>query len=242
MLLALLIVGAVTVEGDTTCPSATRVSEVLATLLTTVDSREAHHARLREHPDGIEVELRSGLGRPLAQRTFSRDASCEELASAIAVVIATWETGFAGDTPDIRVSARPALVVVETPPSTTITLAGGALVAFDRLGGSAGGLAGIVIGSARTRWSGRFAALAMTRKREPLAAGSQTRVAPSRSQNAIANRCRDGDRCGARRASPRAELSGSIRADTADASAEGREARDMTGRGYLRHAVRDEDR
>src|SRR5258705_10245849 len=98
MMIALLIASAVTVEGDTTCPSAAQVSASLAPLLTRGNAAEPHQARLHERADGVDVELRSGGGRPLAERTFARSSSCDELASAIAVAIATSAASFAGAT------------------------------------------------------------------------------------------------------------------------------------------------
>src|SRR6478736_5592729 len=107
MLLVLAVASVVvTVEGDTTCPTPARVSEVLVPLLAdTAPLDEPHRAVLAKHSDGIDVELRTGHGRSLGKRTFeSTPASCEELASAIAVTIATWEAGLGGDAPTIDVA------------------------------------------------------------------------------------------------------------------------------------------
>lgn len=159
---------AVSVEGDTTCPTPARVSEVLEPLLAEAAPRsEAHRAVLDENHDGIDVELRSELGRLLGRKTFARvPASCDEMASAIAVTIAAWEAGLASDAPSIDV-AVPAPVAPASP--TTIAVGGALLGTLDRSGATAGGLGELAI--ARQRWSARVAAVVTTRKRDDLAPG-----------------------------------------------------------------------
>ena len=189
-MLALLVGIAVTVDGESTCPTPARVAERLSVLLADIAARDApDHARLVERGDVIEVALDNSSGRPLARREFSRQPSCDELASAIAVVIATWEAGLSGDSPEIEIDLRDApgvaahpafagLALAATPaqrlPSssmTTLAVGGGAITIRDRAGWVGGGTAELSVASSRTRWSGRLGVLVTTSKREALAPG-----------------------------------------------------------------------
>jgi hypothetical protein len=188
MSMAFLLASAVTVAGTTSCPSAAEVSAVLAPLLASERTGEPHLAHLREKADGIEVELRSERGRSLANRTFSRESSCGELASAIAVVIATWEASLAGDAPEIRV-AVPVQQRVPRKSGATLSLAGGLLVAVDGSGWSSGAIAAVEVGHPDAAWSARIAAIATTRKRDTLSNGE---IAWARQALAVGPRYRIG--------------------------------------------------
>src|SRR5262249_44877829 len=85
---------AVHVDGTTTCPTTEDVSQRLAELVVP-GSEDAvpDRALLSESGDQIELELESGAGRLLGRKQFSRQPSCDELASAIAIANATWTAG-----------------------------------------------------------------------------------------------------------------------------------------------------
>lgn len=94
-LLSLLFpLAAVVVGGETTCPTPARVNEKLAQMgvspgaLLSESSREAFLSR---NAQGLLVTLRSKDHEVFAEHQFSAQASCEDLAAAAAVVIASWE-------------------------------------------------------------------------------------------------------------------------------------------------------
>jgi len=94
LLSLLLPLAAVVVGGETTCPTPMRVSEKLAQMgvISATPSVEASHAAfLSRNAQGLLVTLRTTEHTVLAERQFSAQASCEDLAAAAAVVIASWE-------------------------------------------------------------------------------------------------------------------------------------------------------
>jgi hypothetical protein len=178
MLCALVMAGlAVIIEGDTTCPSAARVSDAVVSLLTGLEARtEPHRVRLAERDGGVEVVLSSGPARVLQTRTFPRGSSCEDLAAAIAVVIATWEVELSGavsvevESSRIATFAGAPSVVVPTAPRTTLGVGLAALGSLDREGAVAGMLGEAVV--ARGPWALRLAAMTAMRRHTDLAPGS----------------------------------------------------------------------
>ena len=91
LVLYLLLAGAVEVESPSACPSAHAVAERLAVLLpATKDVPD--RARLSRTGDKLSLELRRADGTAIAWRRLDARASCEDLAEAAAVMIATWET------------------------------------------------------------------------------------------------------------------------------------------------------
>jgi hypothetical protein len=68
-------------------------------------------ARLSRTEQAVRVELIGAGGEPIAERRLAVDASCDDLAAAVAVVIAAWEAEL-----DPRLTAR---VSLPTPPPPT---------------------------------------------------------------------------------------------------------------------------
>lgn len=92
-LLSLLFPLSAVVVGKTTCPTPTQVNEKLARLgvsPATPLGQETHEAVLSRNAQGLLLTLRFTNQTALAERQFSAQASCEDLAAAAAVVIATW--------------------------------------------------------------------------------------------------------------------------------------------------------
>lgn len=173
--MSLLVLAAiVAIDGETTCPTPTQVSEHLDALLTDRSRTAApDHARLASTGDVVELELDNDSGRTLARRDFSRQASCEQLAAAIAVVIATWEIGVAGVAPTISVEAH---ARAKPPSSLWLAVGAGPATVLDRGGWAPGGTAELSIGSASRRWAGLLDAVLTTSNDVSLAPGSASWV------------------------------------------------------------------
>ena len=88
----------VEVRGATACPTPVEVSLRMALLITpeaslpASDSVELRNvASARAGVQDVEVRLvRAGVEQPLGLRRIQRDASCSDMADAVAVVAATW--------------------------------------------------------------------------------------------------------------------------------------------------------
>ena len=160
---------AVRVDGTTTCPTPEHVTARLAQLVTAgTDSAVPDHALLSERGDHIEVELESGAGRLLGRRQFSRQPSCDELASAIAVAIATWEADLTGGAPEVAM-APPSLEPTRS--ALTFAIGAGPLATATSAGWAIGGAAQLLVGSTATRWSARITAFTTTAYADMLAPG-----------------------------------------------------------------------
>jgi hypothetical protein len=92
-LVFLLLHAGVRVTGDGGCPAPVEVERRLAALgVGPAGEGEApHQARLSTVAGRARVELLREDGTPIAARDLPADGSCEDLAGALAVVVATWE-------------------------------------------------------------------------------------------------------------------------------------------------------
>jgi hypothetical protein len=82
----------VTTEGGTTCPTPADVARELTELMASVpDDVAQDRALLRSIPGGLHLDLRRDDGARIAERDLSSSGRCADLASAAAVIIATWE-------------------------------------------------------------------------------------------------------------------------------------------------------
>jgi hypothetical protein len=83
------------VTGEGACPSAVEVERHLAELmpasLASPGPGPGHRASFSRIEAGIHIELRGADGVRMAARDLAAAGSCDELASALAVVIAAWE-------------------------------------------------------------------------------------------------------------------------------------------------------
>lgn len=92
----LMPVATVVVGGETTCPTPARVAEKLRAMSegegrAALSPAPGRTAVLSRNKAGLVVTLRSADDDVLAQRQFEARASCEDLAAAAAVVVASWE-------------------------------------------------------------------------------------------------------------------------------------------------------
>ena len=87
-LLITLTLGGIGLRGSTTCPTVEAVQAELGDLVS--NEGDLHWAELSARPDALQLSLWSPSGRVEAVRSIPLPASCEALARASAVAIATW--------------------------------------------------------------------------------------------------------------------------------------------------------
>lgn len=92
-----LSLGAIGLRGNTTCPTVEAVQAELGDLVS--NEGELHWAELSARPDALQLSLWSPNGRVEAVRTIPLPASCEALARASAVAIATWAVSLPSSPP-----------------------------------------------------------------------------------------------------------------------------------------------
>ena len=143
----LLWAATVQVEGSSSCPRPELVATRLAELLPAdAGGGPPDRARIWEEGDAIAVELESPDGTSLGARRFPRTYACEDLASALALSLAGWESDVHPEfTPRLAGRGpRPTLIERAPPqPGVTQPWEGGAGVAVG-LGGSLDVRAGAV--------------------------------------------------------------------------------------------------
>lgn len=117
---------------DVACPTAAAVEAQLAAVLSTSAANTARDvATLERRGPTLSVSVNRPDGTPVGQRTFEGAHPCADLASAVALTIATWESDVHPEfvlTPpaapeDARGSAPPPAVPVPAEPSTPIDTA-----------------------------------------------------------------------------------------------------------------------
>jgi hypothetical protein len=83
----------VTVQGDAICPTAADVATRLAALLPARETTEPPDvARIDLRGSTLVLTLTRADGSPIGERTLDGGFPCADLASAAAVVVATWES------------------------------------------------------------------------------------------------------------------------------------------------------
>jgi hypothetical protein len=111
----------VTVEGDAVCPTAADVAARLATLLPARATDVAPDvARLELREGALLVTLTGADGTSIGERALDSGFPCGDLASAAAVVIATWESDVH---PEFRLAAPPAVPPPPPPPAPPVVTA-----------------------------------------------------------------------------------------------------------------------
>lgn len=93
-LAAWLFFSGVEIVSDSACPAPAEVGRRLAQI---APSREqaapaGHRARLSRGDRTVHVELLNDAGARIAERDLDANERCEDLAQAVAIVIAAWET------------------------------------------------------------------------------------------------------------------------------------------------------
>lgn len=105
------------VQGTSTCPTPVEVSARLSNLVARGEAEplnQAQQAYVSTQDGVVVVELRGADGAVLAERSLAQTASCDDLAEAAAIVLASWQARF---NPGLSASAgrppaRPPLPVV----------------------------------------------------------------------------------------------------------------------------------
>jgi hypothetical protein len=111
----------VTVQSDTTCPTAPEVDARLRALLPPLPEGEApERAEIAAEAGALRVRLRGPDGAALGDRTLTLEASCADRANVVAVVIAAWEAQERAEAMQApllpRQAAAPPTVAVPPPP------------------------------------------------------------------------------------------------------------------------------
>jgi len=165
---------AVEVSGASTCPTPAEVEARLRPLLPEAEAVSRHAVRLLREGDVLRIELSDRDGAPLANRRLKASAACAELASAVAVVVATWEVELRGRgvlgmwlaSPPAEASVGPLRA------SRTMSIGFGAFGAVAASSTTAAGLVEAAAGTAQGRWEALFALRGVADHRVPLAAGT----------------------------------------------------------------------
>jgi hypothetical protein len=104
---------AVVVDGRTTCPSPDAVKRELEELMPPDgEPREPDLAELSREGADLHLELRRGDGSWVAVRDIAGGRGCDDLATAVAVVIAAWEAELASGVSETVSLAPPAPPVI----------------------------------------------------------------------------------------------------------------------------------
>jgi len=180
---------AITVEGDSLCPTApdvaARVAELLPAAATTT-AGAPDQARVDDQGGALRIRVQRPDGGLIGERTLARSFPCPDLAAAAAVIIATWESDvhpeFRQSMPAARQpGATAAATAVTAPPATS---GGGS--AFDvgaalsgslaPSGGNSGAALGALIVASLTPggrgFGGRLSLQGSTERELPLGAGA----------------------------------------------------------------------
>jgi hypothetical protein len=155
------------VEGNTECPTAAEVaSELRALLGSTANTARNERVALSSSDGGLDIELRSAAGERLATRHLPRVASCGDLASAAAVVIASWQT----EVPPLPSATVELVRATPRPPALRYDVGAEFLASLD--GNFApGGLIDATLAPSHSRWGARLGALATATRDQPVGAG-----------------------------------------------------------------------
>jgi hypothetical protein len=148
LLLAQAGAARVTVQSDTTCPTAVEVQSRLQALLPPLAEGAAPaQAAIAAEDGSLRVRLRGADGAALAERTLTLEASCADRANVVAVVIAAWEAQERAEhmqEPSLPRTPTPAPAVVASPspppaPRLSVELWAGPAITLLPAGPRAGG-------------------------------------------------------------------------------------------------------
>jgi hypothetical protein len=114
-----LALGPVAVEGTAACPAAADIAARVAALLPAAHTTDAPDVvRLDDDAAGaLRVTLNRPDGTPLGERALARTFSCDDLAAAVAVVVAAWESDVH---PEFQPPPGPAPAISVTPTSPPV--------------------------------------------------------------------------------------------------------------------------
>ncbi len=113
-----LVLGPVAVEGNAACPTATDIAARVAALLPAAHTTDAPDVvRLDDDAAGaLRVTLNRPDGTPLGERALARTFSCDDLAAAVAVVVAAWESDVHPEFQPAPMPAPSIAVMLTSPP------------------------------------------------------------------------------------------------------------------------------
>jgi hypothetical protein len=178
---------AITVEGDSLCPTVPDVAARIAELLpaaTTTTAGAPDLARVDDQGGALRIRVQRPDGSLIGERTMVRSFPCPDLAAAAAVIIATWESDvhpeFRQSMPAARPPTASAPVVTSTPPTSSAGSAfdvGAALSgALAPSGGNSGAALGALIVASLTPngrgFGGRLSLQGSTERELPLGDGT----------------------------------------------------------------------
>ena len=180
-----MVIGLVEVDGTSACPTPSQVAEELRRLLPgDAAAAEPDRARVESQGGALQVSL-SSAGRRVGTRRLAEGGSCEDLAGAAAVVIATWEAELRPgrlSLPNLRPPAPPA---AHARTSLAWEL-GAALVGSLDEGAhpTGGGAVDVTLGPGGGRFAGRIGLVGLAPRRAPLGSGSVEWARPALSVGA----------------------------------------------------------
>jgi hypothetical protein len=169
---------AVTVVGSSECPSPAEVAVQLAPLLP-ASAMVPNIALLETRGSSVHIVLSSSDGDRIGERQLERSGTCDELAAAAAVVIATWQTAvrreFVTPLPSPPAGQAHASRKPASSPAATKRMEGevdvGLGMSFDMVGHAAAGALGIWLAPAGF-WGGlRVSAMLSGWRQEELGEG-----------------------------------------------------------------------
>jgi hypothetical protein len=185
---------AITVEGDSLCPTApdvaARVAELLPAATTTAAAGAPDQARVDDQGGALRIRVQRSDGGLIGERTLTRSFPCPDLAAAAAVIIATWESDVHPEFRQSMPAARQPTAIATAPVPASVTTAtpstSSALSAFDvgaalsgslaPSGGSSGAALGALIVASLTPgghgFGGRLSLQGSTERELPLGAGT----------------------------------------------------------------------
>jgi hypothetical protein len=173
LVLALLLAAAVTVESTAACPTAAAVEAHLPPLATPADGAP-DRARVSGAPGGLTLTLSRADGSAVVERQLEAQGTCDELAGALALMIAVWHAKQHTELP------RPGTLQAPAPaPPSTVSVEAGTQLYASLIGGevSPGALLSAVLW--RRAWGLGLAVSGTTLREQALGRGvaSWTRAA-----------------------------------------------------------------
>ena len=182
-LAAILATSAVDVRSTTQCPSGAEVGERLRPLLPPATDAAAppHVAQLEAVEAGaddlttVRLRLYRADGHVIGDRRVALQGTCQEIADALAAIIAAWETA---PMPGASLEESPTPTIATSSASATLgqrsrlELAAGANAGVALVGGvAAAGNVELVLGRPTSRWQARIGAGTETARRLDLPPG-----------------------------------------------------------------------
>ncbi|MBX7113553.1 MAG: hypothetical protein K1X64_04395 [Myxococcaceae bacterium] len=170
--------GAVRISSQLSCPSASQVEASVAALVG--EGARASSPRavfIKQAAQGIRVEMRGSADELLGERTVPAALSCDDAATAIAVIITAWEAQVPPQIPPVLKLSRPLPPppVQPAPKARAIEVGLGLGVSMAPAAVASYALSAgldVSFGSPERGWGGLITATGNTQRRVPLGPGS----------------------------------------------------------------------